>query len=53
MIRDYTRTSDVIGFPTSPAIKFSAQIRAISFRVCTVALAMCGAITQFGSLNSS
>ncbi len=35
--------------PVSPAMRLLAQISAMALRVPTVALAMCGAITTFGS----
>src|SRR5262245_39793751 len=49
--RDWTSglTHAGSGCPVRPAIRFSAQIRAISLRVWTVALAICGATTQFGN----
>ena len=39
------------GWPVTPAIRLSAAISAIALRLLTVALAMCGATTQFGSMQ--
>src|SRR5262249_30469630 len=38
--------------PRRPASRLLAQISAMALRVCTVALAMCGAITTLGSFRS-